>query len=136
MRKQLYNFLSNEATITAIVGDRIYPQRVPTSDALPYLVFDIVGREVDYQQDGYNSFNKLSVEISSCGVSIAQCSALADAVFLALQLIQTQIGAIGDKEQVSAVYLLSESDNYFLFDGSEDGVRETTQNYQINYMEA
>ena len=136
MRTQLYDRLSNFAGLTALVGDKIYPQRVPTSDALPYVVFDVIDREASYDQAGYADYNKLLVEISSCGVSIAQCDSVAKQVFAALNIINTEIGATGDKEELCAAYLLSESDNFFLFDGSQDGVREITQTYQITYLEA
>jgi len=132
---KLYDRLSNFAGLTALVSDRIYPQRA-TSDALPYVVFDVIDREASYDQAGYADYNKLLVEISSCGVLIAQCDSVAKQVFAALNIINTQIGAVGDKEELCATYLLSESNNFFLFDGSQDGVREITQTYQITYLEA
>ena len=136
MRKQLYYHLANTAAVSAVVGDRIYPQRVPTSDALPYIVFDITSREVEYEQDGYTTYNKLYVDISCCATTIAVCADLKNKVFTALNIQNTQIGEAGDKQEVCRISLLSESDNYFLLDGSEDGVREITQTYSINYMEA
>ena len=135
MRKQLWYHLNNTAALTTLVGDKIYPQRVPTSDATPFISFVVSDREAHYQQDGYNDFENLVFEVSSVGTSVAQCSGIADAVFTALKLVNTLIGAPGDQQEVSACYLLSESDDFFLNDGSQDGIREITQTYQINYME-
>lgn len=136
MRTQLYNLLSTNAAISAVVGDRIYPARVPKADALPYIYFEFNGRDIDYQQDGYTGYEQLSVDISCCGSSVAVCDDLSDKVFTALNVQNTQVGDTGDKKELCRAYLKGESDNYFLFDGSEDGVREITQTYSINYMEA
>jgi len=136
MRTQLYYQLSNTAGLTAVVSDRIYPQRVPKSDATPYVVFDVIDREANYQQSGYNSFNKMIVEISSVGTSISECVSVRDQVFTALDTEHAEWGDTGDKVQMHSIKLLTESDNFFLFDGSEDGIREITQTYELNYTEA
>ena len=133
MRKQLYYTLNNTAALTAIVGDRIYPQRVPKSDATPYVVFVVSGSASTYQQDGYTGYKKVTVDISCVGSSIAECQSVADEVFIALNITNTQIGDTGDKIDLDAIYLETESDDFFLFDGSEDGVRTIDQTYTINY---
>ena len=65
MIEQLYYRLSNDANITALVGDRIYPQRVPTTDALPYIDFLFTDRDAMYDQDGYDKNNTAIVVINS-----------------------------------------------------------------------
>ena len=136
MRVQLYDILSNYAALTSIVGDRIYPQRVPISDALPYVVFTVTDRNVSYDQGGYDKYNHIFVDIESCGVTIAQADSVAKEVFNALAVQNQEVGPTGDKEQLCATTLLSESDDFYLFDGSEDGVRSILQTYEITYLEA
>jgi hypothetical protein len=136
MRTQLYHKLSTYAGLTALVSDRIYPQRVPKSDSTPYVVFDVLDNPAGYQQSGYNSFGTMTVEISSVGVTIAECASVRAQVFAALDEENAEWGDTGDKIQVHSCKKLFESDNFFLNDGSEDGIREITETYQINYTEA
>jgi hypothetical protein len=62
MREQLYYYLQNYAGLTALIGARIYPQRVPTGAALPYVVFTFVGRTPEYDQDGLDGENEVTVQ--------------------------------------------------------------------------
>ena len=133
MRKQIYHTLNNTAALTAIVSDRIYPQRVPKSDATPYVVFDITGRTDGYNQDGNNGYIQKTFDVVCAGSSIAECESVADEVFTALDIKNTQIGDTGDKIDVDSIKLDTESDDFFLFDGSEDGVRTITYTYTIYY---
>jgi hypothetical protein len=133
MRKQLYHTLNNTAALTAIVSDRIYPQRVPKSDATPYVVFDINGRVDSYDQSGNDGFIQKSFDTVCAGSTIAECESVADEVFAALNIKNTQIGDVGDKIDIDSIKLDSESDDFFLFDGSEDGVRTITYSWTIYY---
>jgi hypothetical protein len=136
MREELYYHLSNDAGISALVGDRIYPQRVATTDALPYIDFTFSDRDAMYDQDGYDSNNKATVIINSNATTLISAVAIAKAVFDSLDIQQQEIGDTGNKELLMSTRLETEFDNEDLLDGSEDGVRIVTQTYTLSYKEA
>ena len=136
MRRQLYYLLSNTAALTALVGDRIYPQRVPTSDGLPYVDFEFTDRVTDYDQDGYDNYNMAIVVINSNAATLLAASNVAAEIFTALNIQNVLVGEVGSQEELCSTTLETEIDNFELNDGSEDGIRTITQTYTISYMEA
>lgn len=136
MREQLYYHLANTAGLTALVSDRIYPQRIPTGVALPYVGFTFDDREASYDQDGYDSYNSIVVTIQSNAETLGSAVAVAKQVFESLNIQNVLIGEAGNQESLCSTTLETESDDFDLFDGSEDGVREVIQTYTITYLEA
>lgn len=136
MREQLYYHLANDAGVTAIVGTRIYPQRVPTGQPLPYLEFSFIDRELSYDQDGFDNYNKTRVEVECNAATLGESVILAKAVFGSLNIQNVLFGEVGNQEELCSTTLEDELDNFALFDGSEDGVRVISQTYIISYLEA
>ena len=136
MREQLFYHLDNTAALTSLIGDRIYPQRVPTSDALPYIDFEFTDRFTGYDQDGYDNYNHAIVVINSSGATLSDAVDVAKQVFVALDIQNVLIGEALNQEELCSTTLETEIDNDELNDGSEDGVRTLTQTYIISYMEA
>lgn len=50
--KHVYKQLSGNASLTDIVGERIYPGNVDGTPAFPFVVFDVETGEPDYTKDG------------------------------------------------------------------------------------
>ena len=136
MREQLYYHLANTAGLTALVSSRIYPQRIPSGKDLPYVGFTFDSRDASYDQDGYDNYNSVSLTIQSAAATLGEAVAVAKQVFLSLNIQNTLIGEAGNQETLCSTTLESEIDNFDLFDGSEDGVREAVQTYTITYLEA
>jgi len=136
MREQLYYHLSNDAGITGIVDARIYPQRVPTGQPLPYLEFTFIDRETSYDQDGFDGYIRARVDVECSAATLAEAVALGKAVFNSLNIQNVLFGELGNQEELCSTTLENEVDNSALFDGSEDGVRIISQTYLISYLEA
>lgn len=136
MREQLFFLLNNTAALTTLIGDRIYPQRVPTSDGLPYIDFTFTDRLSSYDQDGYDKYNQAIVVINCNGPTLSSAVNVGKEVFTALEIQNLLIGDTGNQEELCSTTLETESDNFELNDGSEDGVRTLTQTYTISYLEA
>jgi len=136
MREQLFYLLDNTAAITALVGSRIYPQRVPTSASLPYIDFEFTDRLASYDQDGYDTYNQAIVVVNCNAGTLLGAVELGEAVFAALDIQNLLIGEAGDQEELCSTTLQTEFDSDELNDGSEDGIRILTQTYTITYMEA
>ena len=136
MRKQLFYLLDNTAAITALVGSRIYPQRVPTSAALPYIDFEFTDRSAKYDQDGYDTYNHATVVVNCNAATLLEAVDLGAEIFTALNIQNVLVGEAGDQEELCSTTLQTEFDSDELNDASEDGVRILTQTYTISYMEA
>jgi len=136
MREQLYYHLANTAGLTALVSSRIYPQRIPTGSALPYIGFTFDSRDAAKDQDGYDKYNEVTVTIQSNADTLGEAVAVAKQVFNSLAIQNVLMGEALNQEELCSTTLETETDNFDLFDGSEDGVRELTQTYTIRYLEA
>ena len=122
--------------MTALVSSRIYPQRVPTGQALPYVDFSFDDRDPSKDQDGYDKYNEATITINSNADTLGAAVAVAQQVFTSLAIKNVLFGEAGNQEELCSTTMETESDNFDLFDGSEDGVREVTQTYTIRYLEA
>jgi len=135
MREQLYYHLSNTAALTSLVSTRIYPQRVPTGKSLPYVDFSFDERDAFKDQGGYDKYNEVTVTINSNAATLGGAVAVAQQVFTSLAIQNVLMGEVGNQENLCSTTMETEIDNFALFDGSEDGIREVTQTYTIRYLE-
>lgn len=136
MREQLYFHLVNTAALTALTSTRIYPQRAPTSDSLSYIDFEFTDRITNYDQDGYDKYNQAIVVINCNAPTLSGAVDIGKEVFTALNIQNVLIGEAGNQEELCSTTLETESDDFDLNDGSEDGLRTLTQTYTISYLEA
>lgn len=135
IREQLYFYLQNFAGLTALIGSNIFPQRIPTGKTLPNVSFEFAGRDPQYFQAGLDDSNEVVVIIDSHGSTMASAVDVADQVFTALDIQIQTFGDTGNTVYLHSTTLESESDDFDLVDGSEDGVRTITQTYTIRYKE-
>ena len=133
MRVQLYDYLTNYAGLTALVSTRIYPQRVPTGKALPTLSYTFEGRTPEYDQDGSDGAQTVTVEFNCNAATLSEAVDISNQLYSALDIQLTEIGPLGNKVYLSSARLLTEYDNADLFDGSEDGARIVTMTYELRY---
>ena len=109
MREQLYYLLSNTAAITALVGSRIYPQRVPTSASLPYVDFEFTDRVTSYDQDGYDNYNNAIVVVNCNAETLLEAVNLGKTIFTALNIQNVLVGETGNQEELCSTTLQTES---------------------------
>jgi hypothetical protein len=134
MREQLYYYLKNFTGLTALVGTRIYPQRVPTGKALSTLSYTVSGRIPEYDQDGLDGENEVTVEFNCNAPTLGAAVAIADQVFLSMAIQNdAAFGETGNTVSLYSTTCETEFDNFDLVDGSEDGTRIVTQTYTIRY---
>ena len=133
MREQLYYYLQNYAGLTALIGARIYPQRVPTGAALPAVDFSFSGRSPEYDQDGLDGENEVTVDFSCNADTLGEAVTIAAQLYAAMNIQMQAFGEGGNTVYLYSTTLQGEFDNFDLFDGSEDGARIVTQTYTIRY---
>lgn len=136
MRAQLVHYLKSFAGLSALVGSNIFPQRAPTADAAPYVTIKVVDRDPSYDQDGADGYNQQFFEINSNGETLLDAVDVSYQIEQAMKIQNTIIGDVGETELLRSTTLLSESDNFDLFDGSQEGIRTVTTTYRISYTEA
>ena len=81
-RRGLYNKLSGDSGITALVSTRIYFQQAPASAALPYLVFDRVA--TSHNNELYRTATDELWQVMAVAISPTTCEAIINAVHTAL----------------------------------------------------
>ena len=83
IESSLYTALSQDAGVSAITANRIYPLVVPTASALPAIDFAFVGGSVQGTFDG-RGLAKMRVEVNCWGDTYADAVKLRSAVIQAL----------------------------------------------------
>jgi hypothetical protein len=134
MREQLYYYLQNYAGLTSLVGARVYPQRVPTGAALPNLDYVFLGRDPEYDQDGLDGEEEVTVLFNCNAATLGEAVSVSQQLFTALAIQNNAtFGELGNYVTLYSTTLEAESDQDDLFDGSEDGTRIVTQTYTLRY---
>ena len=136
IRSGIFNYLSNQSTITAIVGTappRIYPVALPEGKPRPALLYKRVegGHDSTLKGSGGHALGKF--EFDAIADNYSDADALAEAL---RQVMQGFVGTFGDTA-VRAVVLEEEVDDYLgPVDGSGRGVYTITLTYAIRYTES
>lgn len=62
--KTIYNILINDADVSTIVSDRVYPTVIPQKQSNPYITFDLYNTDPTDTKDGGSKLDVYFVEIS------------------------------------------------------------------------
>jgi hypothetical protein len=95
----LYAAINNDAAVTTLVADRIYPQVAPDSASVPYVTYQVISTEAHNKLAGAPDTERKVVQVNCVSNSYANAKAIAEAIKSALN--------------VSVGYLISEGDDYF-----------------------
>jgi len=94
----LYNALSGDAAIIALVSDRIYPQIAPDSAAVPYITYQVIATNAYNVLVGAPGSERKVIQINCVSNTYAQAKSISTAVKTAL---------------VDVGYLTGGGDDYF-----------------------
>ncbi len=130
----LVNYLLNHSDVSALVGARIYPERLPestsaTPNTMPLITYQLVNEPVRTTHTNNNLFSS-SVQIDAWGGSYKSANDLAAAVFSALQGYAGHMGTGG--VQVGSIFRQDKRD---ASDPNVDLFR-VVQIFTINWKEA
>lgn len=84
VNEALYELLTANAGVAALVGDRVYPVKMPQKAAFPAIVYAKSGGARSHSNDGSSGFNRAVFALDCWAASLAQASAVANAVRLAV----------------------------------------------------
>lgn len=109
----LAGMLITTPSITAIVGNRVKPQKNPEKPVYPSIVYHKISGSPEYSMDGESGLTQCRVQLDLYAPTYKACKDLAGAVQLALSGFA---GTMGDPTQgtvpVGAAFLLDEDDGY------------------------
>jgi len=132
MRAGLRALLTGEATISTIVGSRVYITRAPQGAVYPHVLITQMGSEENLALDGTGPLRFLDIDIDCKATTGKGAADLAKAV---RDFIKDYSGAAGG-ETIEAVILNGEVDGYEdPRDGSDVGTVMVTLDVTIQYVE-
>jgi hypothetical protein len=124
-----YNILSNNAALTAVVGTRINPLRMPQETTFPAITLHVISNVAHMSKNGPSKSDFARVQIDSYGTTYQSAYSVAELVRTAMQ-VQTPGTFNGVTVQVieyDGEVEMSEDNADFA------GVYHVSQDYIINY---
>jgi hypothetical protein len=76
----IYQVISGNEAVSALIEDRVYPNLAPPDIALPYIVFQVIGGEFEHTMEGPAADSNPRVQVSCIAGSVEDAAALAAAV--------------------------------------------------------
>ena len=131
MKSGLVSLLTGEATISAIVGSRVYVNKAPQTAAYPHIVITQMGAEENTSVDGASGqLRTLSFDIDCRAKRSVEAESLGNAV---RTFIDDYSGTAGSYT-IGAVFVNDELDDYEPpADASDVGVHVVTLGVDIQY---
>jgi len=132
MREGLRKLLLATASVTSIVGGRVFITRVPqkADREKEHILITQMSSEENKSFDGTSELRFLSFDVDCKGATSSKADILAKAV---RALLKDYTGAAGD-QTVEAVLFNGESDGFEPpVDGSDKGLYVTVLDFQIQY---
>jgi hypothetical protein len=85
--KIVYNILSNNSALTALVSTRLNPIRIPQESAFPAIAYNLVSIIASPTNTSHSRTDFARVQISSFGTTFASATEVATAVRTALEAV-------------------------------------------------
>lgn len=84
--RALYNILSNNAELTAVVGNRINPLRIPETSALPAIAYQVVSNRGNMTKSGPSKSDFTRVQVMIVASTYASAIEVGDLVRNAMEV--------------------------------------------------
>ena len=128
----LRSALVASATVSELVGNRIYPILAPQTAALPFIVWRRSGISREHTLAGPMGVSTVSVEMQLLATTYEQAREVADRC----RLVLDGYGATLNNTEVKHVSLEQESDDFVQLAGGDlPPVYQVTQTYNILWQE-
>lgn len=128
----LRSALVANATVTALLGARVYPVLAPASAALPFVTWRRTGIERSQTLGSPMGVPRVTVEYSIYATTYEQARDVADAMRVCLD----GYGGTADNTEVKQTSLETESDDFVTLAGADmPPVYQITQTYDVWWQE-
>jgi uncharacterized protein (DUF2062 family) len=129
--KIVYNILSNNSALTALVSTRLNPLRIPQESAFPAISYNLVSIIASPTNTSHSRTDFARVQVSSFGTTFASATSVAAAVRNALEAVSfpsTFNGVYCQAIEFDSEVHLSDDEAGFA------GVYHVAQDFIINYI--
>ena len=125
--KAIYNILSNDSSVSDLVGTRIYPQKIEYNATIPAVTYFVTSVGPTNTKNGVSTYDYTAVQITAFGSTYDEASNLARLIRVALDYVSgTYAGIVVDKiffEDANDIY-----DDSF----GEKGIHYVAMDFQFN----
>lgn len=127
--KAIYSILSNNASVDALISDRIYPNVAKQTSAFPFVVYNVTGDSPTVTKDGVSDLDENAILILCYSQTYSQASDLADKVRTALDRVDGTFAGV----ELQGIQYLSYNDDFDIKD-DDDGVYVKSLNFRIRLI--
>lgn len=133
VESELYTWLSSDAAITAVVGTRIFPQRVPQGKDFPAITFQVIFGDHVHDLKASAGLGRPIFQVNAISPSYLEAKDLAELIRLRLQGFRGVWGTL----DVRAVLLNNLADLPFEVpkDESDQGYYTVAGDYRVVHAE-
>jgi ribonuclease PH len=85
--KIVYNILSNNAALTALISTRLNPVRIPQESAFPAVSYQLVSEIPNPTKSGHSRTEFARVQVNAYGVTLASAESVASAIRNAFEVV-------------------------------------------------
>jgi len=85
--KIVYNILSNNAALTALISTRINPVRIPQESSFPAVSYQLVSEVPNPTKSGHSHTEFARVQVNAYGVTLASAESVATAIRTAFEVV-------------------------------------------------
>jgi len=85
--KAIFNILSNDSDVLALVETRIFPNVAPQTTEFPFIIYDVTGVQPNDTKDGPSTLDTNDVMISCYSETYSEASNLAKKIRIAMDRI-------------------------------------------------
>ena len=85
--KIVYNILSNNAALTALISTRLNPIRIPQESAFPAVSYQLVSEVPNPTKSGHSRTEFAKVQVNAYGLTLASADSVASAIRTAFEVV-------------------------------------------------
>lgn len=130
--------LAADTNVNALLGDRIYPLKVPQSPTFPCARYTVVSDVADRHHGGQTKLRRALVQIDCFSTKYAEADQLAAAIETLLGGFKGTLGNGPNARTVQAIFSQGRNDAYDDQVGSDsdpEGIYGKSSDYEIWYLE-
>ena len=129
--KAIYEILSDDAPVGALIGNRIYPNVAMQGSEFPFAVYQVTGDSPTDIKDGVSPLDENAISVMCFSQTYEEASDIADAVRPALDRVDGTYEGV----ELQGIQYLSYNDDFDVKD-DDDGVYVKSLNFRIRLIKS
>jgi hypothetical protein len=128
--KIVYNILSTNAALTALISTRLNPVRIPQESAFPAVSYNLISQVPNPTKSGHSRTEFARVQVNAYGTSLSSAQAVASAIRTAFEAVTLP----GTFNGIKCQTLEYDGENQTADDTAAfAGLYQISQDYLINF---